>query len=136
MLLHQFPRAPYLESVIGKAEPQLSADHHGLHGPPALAAHGSPDQRAVSLCQHLDATLVRVPAAVEPQLRKELVTKVTRLGKRSNRTGCDVTLWPITSSVTDASEGKLTLLLKPMAGTLHRTAASSSWLQPRASRLK
>lgn len=67
--------APYLESVIGEAEAQLSADHHGLHGSPTLAAHGSPDQRTVPLGQHLHAALVRVSTAVEPQLRTELGTK-------------------------------------------------------------
>lgn len=59
----------YLESVAGEAQAQLSADHHGLHGSPALAAHRPPHQRAVPLHQHLHAALVGVAAATQTQLR-------------------------------------------------------------------
>lgn len=51
----------YLESVICEAQAELSADHHGLHRPPAVAADCAPNQRAVSVCQHLHAALVGVP---------------------------------------------------------------------------
>ena len=61
----------YLESVAGKAQAQLPADHHGLHGPPAVAAHCAPHQRAVLLCQDLHTTLIGVTAPVYPKLRTE-----------------------------------------------------------------
>lgn len=62
-------RDSYLESVASEAESQLSADHHGLHGPPALAAHGPPHQRAVPLHQHLHAALVWVTPSAQTQLQ-------------------------------------------------------------------
>lgn len=62
-------RDSYLESVASEAESQLSADHHGLHGPPAIAAHGPPHQRTVPLHQHLHAALVRVTTSAQTQLQ-------------------------------------------------------------------
>lgn len=62
-------RDSYLESVASEAESQLSADHHGLHGPPAIAAHGPPHQRTVPLHQHLHAALVRVTTSTQTQLQ-------------------------------------------------------------------
>lgn len=62
-------RDSYLESVASEAESQLSAYHHGLHGPPAIAAHGPPHQRTVPLHQHLHAALVRVTTSAQTQLQ-------------------------------------------------------------------
>lgn len=61
-------RAVYLEDVAGEAQAQLPADHHGLHGPPAVAAHRPPHQRAVPLRQHLHAALEGAPTAAQTQL--------------------------------------------------------------------
>lgn len=58
----------YLESVAGEAQAQLSADHHGLHGSPAFAAHRPPHQRAISLHQHLYTTLMGVTTTTQTQL--------------------------------------------------------------------
>ena len=59
----------YLESVAGEAQAQLSAHHHGLHGPPALTAHRPPHQRAVPLHHHLHTALERVTASAQTQLQ-------------------------------------------------------------------
>lgn len=53
----------YLESVICKPQTKLSADHHGLHSPPAVTAHCAPNQRVISVCQHLYAALIGVTAS-------------------------------------------------------------------------
>lgn len=55
---------PYLESMAGKAQAELSAHHRGLHSPPAVAAHRAPHRRAVPLCQDLHAALKGITAAI------------------------------------------------------------------------
>lgn len=59
----------YLESAAGEAQPQLPADHHGLHGSPAFAAHCPPHQRAVSLHQHFYTALIGITPPTEAELR-------------------------------------------------------------------
>lgn len=54
----------YLEGVISKTQAKLSADHHGLHCPPAVTAHCAPNQRAIPVRQHLDTALIGVTAPV------------------------------------------------------------------------
>lgn len=49
--------------MAGKAQAQLSADNHGFHGSPAVAANRAPHQRAVPLCQDLHAALIWVTPA-------------------------------------------------------------------------
>lgn len=61
-------RQPHLEGVAGEAEAQLPTHHHGLHRPPAVAAHRPPHQGAVPLHQNLHAALVRVPTSAQSQL--------------------------------------------------------------------
>lgn len=62
--------ATHLEGTAGKAQAQLPTHHHGLHGAPALAAHGAPHQGAVLLHQDLHAALERAPSTTEAKLRK------------------------------------------------------------------
>jgi len=58
----------HLEGMAGKAQPQLPAHHHGLHGAPSLAADRAPTQRAIAFRQHLHPALVWVATTNQAQL--------------------------------------------------------------------
>ena len=82
----------YLEGVASEAESQLSTDHHGLHGSPAIAAHGPPHQRTVPLHQHLHAALVGVTTSAQTQLQAGKTQRRSKSLLQTQRMHCTVHL--------------------------------------------
>lgn len=78
----------YLHALVGIAQAQLPAGHHGLPGGPGLATDQTPALRSVGLrAQHLYAALITGPSARESDLRRAKEVRAQRAEARGSVSG-------------------------------------------------